>query len=178
MFSAAALTVAAATAAVTPAYAERVWVPVPLAKSEALSPSPSTADSDRGRTLFGQCRACHAVGDATDHGIGPRLDGIVGRRAADQFDYAYSQDMTKAGQEGLVWTRDFLSAYLLRPAEFLPETKMAFSGIPDAEDRADIIAFLATFERGPEPPGDRVSGEDRSGTATEPARNDAPVRSE
>ncbi len=161
----------------TPAAAERVWVPVPLQKAEALSPTPTTADVKRGEALFRQCAACHAVGNGSDTGIGPRLDGVVGRRAAAQYDYAYSKDMEKAGREGLIWTREFLAAYLLRPSDFLPETKMAFTGVADAADRADIIAYLATFARAANPIGDRLSGESTDEGAA-PTTNGEPVRSE
>lgn len=156
-----------------PVRAERIWVPVPLPKSEALSPTPTTADIERGKTLFRQCRACHALGNSAERHIGPPLDGIVGRRAAARPDYAYSDDLTKAGQEGLVWTRDFLSAYLRKPADFLNGTKMAFTGVTEAGDRTDLIAYLSTFDVGAEPESGRI-GEEASDT--QPTDLDTPRR--
>ncbi|MEO1204957.1 MAG: cytochrome c family protein [Pseudomonadota bacterium] len=146
-----------------PATAKRLWVPVPIQKAEALNPdtaSHSLADLQQGAKLFERCNACHAVGNAPDTGIGPHLDGIVGRRAASVAGYNYSSDMTQAGKEGLVWTREFLSNYLKRPESFLPETKMAFSGLSDADQRAALIAYLAAVSPKPAPSRDDAVDDD------------------
>ncbi|MEO1545026.1 MAG: cytochrome C, partial [Pseudomonadota bacterium] len=80
-------------------------------------------------------------------GIGPHLNDVVGRRAASVTGFDYSKDMSRAGEEGLVWTPEFLSDYLRRPETFLPETKMAFSGISDAAEREALIAYLETLNQ-------------------------------
>lgn len=146
------LTLAAATT--SPAVAKRLWVPVPTQKQDAVEPAVRTvarAQLERGQAVFRQCISCHALNDSADSGIGPRLDGIVGRRAAERDDYAYSADLQQAGGEGLVWTREFLDAYLRAPSQMLPDGKMAYEGLKDGDDRAAVIAYLETFKGAPRP---------------------------
>lgn len=133
-----------------PATAKRLWVPVPTQKQAAVDAEPvSRAVLERGRDIYRQCIACHALKGSADSGVGPRLDGIVGSRAATREGYDYSRDLVRAGREGLVWTTSFLSEFLRNPASFLPEGKMAFEGLKAVEDRAAVIAYLETFEGEP-----------------------------
>ncbi|MDX2257639.1 MAG: c-type cytochrome [Hyphomicrobiaceae bacterium] len=139
------------------------WVPLPAQKNDVLNPRPHDADPARGAQLFKGCAACHDVGRAGHHVVGPSLAGIVDRPAAAFPDYAYSEALATAGREGLVWTADFLSDYIRKPHGMLPGTKKAYVGVDDAADRRHLIAFLASLpapaaaawieaEAGPEPP--------------------------
>ena len=40
------------------------------------------------------------------------------------------------------WTDKNLDKYLKSPADYAPGNAMAFAGVPNAKDRADIIAYL------------------------------------
>ena len=42
------------------------------------------------------------------------------------------------------WTPDNLNAFLENPKGYVPGTKMTFAGLPKPEDRANVIAYLAT----------------------------------
>ena len=42
----------------------------------------------------------------------------------------------------MTWTTDVLFKYLEDPKAFMPGTKMAFPGIKDAQDRANLVAYL------------------------------------
>jgi cytochrome c len=79
--------------------------------------------------------------------VGPPLTGIVGRKAASHEGYAYSPGMKKLGEEGYVWTPENLDAFIADPKALLPDSTMslAFQGVPDAAERANIIAYLQTF---------------------------------
>ena len=50
------------------------------------------------------------------------------------------------GSSAPTWTPEKLFQYLQAPQRVVPGTKTAFSGIPDAQKRADVIAYLATLK--------------------------------
>ncbi|WP_201239824.1 c-type cytochrome [Rhodothalassium salexigens] len=98
-------------------------------------------DAEAGRTVFNTCRACHGLSPG-DHGIGPSLHALFGRRVGTARGYAlYSNALARAD---FVWTAERLDAWLTRPNSFLPGNRMNFAGLRDADDRADLIAFLKT----------------------------------
>lgn len=95
------------------------------------------ADAQRGQQLWeSRCFGCHALD--TDR-AGPRHRGVVGRKAGSIRDYAYSPAV-KAST--LVWNEATLDRWLTNPQEVIPGQRMNFR-VMAAEDRADIIAFLA-----------------------------------
>ena len=105
-----------------------------------------TGDAEAGARVFRKCQACHAVGEDAQDKVGPVLNGIVGRTAGAREDFAYSDAMAEAGADGLVWTPEELGAFLERPRQHLPGTKMAFAGLRKEDERADVIAYLAGFD--------------------------------
>jgi cytochrome c len=44
------------------------------------------------------------------------------------------------------WTPENLSGFLENPRAYAPGTSMAYNGMSDVEDRANLIAYLATFQ--------------------------------
>ncbi len=106
-----------------------------------------TASPENGADVFKKCRACHLVGDTAKHAVGPALSNVIGRKAGAAEGYSYSDNMRELGQGGLVWSEDQLSRYLENPKAVVPRGKMAFPGIADAQDRADVIAYLKTFTK-------------------------------
>ncbi len=100
-------------------------------------------DPDRGKEIFkAQCTACHNFikGAKVDfYGVILPLYGIVGQKAAKVKGFMYSKAMR---QSDVVWTEEMLEAYLADPKGTLPEIRMEFLGIPEAQDRADIIAYF------------------------------------
>jgi cytochrome c len=105
---------------------------------EEVYANASAADGER---LWRQCASCHNLegGNAT----GPYLNGIVGRPKHAVEGYAYSEALL--GQDG-EWSPENISAFLLNPREYAPGTKMAYRGMPDVADRANLIAYLATTQ--------------------------------
>lgn len=95
-------------------------------------------DAAHGKTIFAQCKACHAV-EAGKNMVGPSLAGIVGRAAGSITGYSYSAANKNSG---ITWTPEKLFQYLEKPARVVPGTKMAFAGLPKAQDRADVIEYL------------------------------------
>jgi cytochrome c len=107
------------------------------------APAFAEGDAVKGKEAFAKCAICH---NFQTNGVGPELKGIVGRQAASVKGYAYSPGMKKLGEEGFVWTAENLDKWIADPKAMLPDSPMAqlFQGIPDAQERADIIAYLKT----------------------------------
>ncbi|GGC34699.1 hypothetical protein GCM10011371_22560 [Novosphingobium marinum] len=97
-----------------------------------------TGTAEAGEKVFIKCQTCHVVEPGVNR-IGPSLAGIVGREAGTVPEYQYSPANANSG---ITWTREKLFQYLENPQRIVPGTKMAFAGLPNAQDRADIIAFL------------------------------------
>jgi len=104
-----------------------------LPRSPALG---ADGDPTRGEQIYHRCQGCHSI-DANR--VGPRHAGLFGRRAGSLDDYSYSDAMRAAG---IVWDATTLDQFLTAPRKFIPGTKMPFAGIPDAQERADLIAYL------------------------------------
>jgi cytochrome c len=107
----------------------------------ALASSSHAQDGNaaRGRTLFQQqCAACHAMADAR-HGVGPSLQGLMGRAAGAAEGYAYSDALKQWGQP---WTPANLDAFLSDPAKQAPGTRMV-QKVPNAQVRKDIMRYLS-----------------------------------
>ncbi|PJE30281.1 cytochrome c [Pseudooceanicola antarcticus] len=99
------------------------------------------ADAGAGERVFNKCKACHKV-DGTD-GTGPHLNGVVGREVDAVAGFSYSGALEEHFD---VWTPENLQAFLENPRSAAPGTKMSFSGLKDMEDRADVIAYLASLD--------------------------------
>lgn len=114
-------------------------------------PAFAAGDAAKGKELFAtKCGICHQVGPGAKTLVGPELNGIVGSKAARVADFpSYSAGMKKLGEEGYVWTDEHLSAWIEDPKAMIPDSMMAlaFQGIPDAGERADIIAYLKTLSQ-------------------------------
>jgi cytochrome c len=99
-----------------------------------------TGNAANGKLVFAQCRTCH-VTDAGVNKIGPSLHNIIGRTTGTVPGYTYSAANAGAG---FVWTKEKLFQYLEKPQRVIPKTKMIYAGLPDAQKRADLIAYLET----------------------------------
>lgn len=113
----------------------------------ALSLAASIAlgqDIAAGRTSFGKCMACHAVGEGARNKIGPELNGLSGRRAGGAPGYSYSEANRKSG---ITWSEAEFKSYIREPKAKIPGTKKIFAGIKDDEEASDLWAFLAQYDR-------------------------------
>ena len=102
------------------------------------------ADAARGEQLYARCIACHAL--ASDR-VGPRHCGLLGRRAGSVPGFFYTDEMKRSR---LVWDEKTLDRFLARPMSVVPGTSMTYDGVPEARDRADLIAYLRRAASGPE----------------------------
>lgn len=107
------------------------------AAEEVVELALDSGDAAAGEKVFGKCRACHKVDGS--NGTGPHLDGVVNRAIGAVDGFAYSAGMASHGG---TWTLEELNAFLIKPKDYLPDTKMAFAGLPKPEDRVNLLAYL------------------------------------
>ena len=98
------------------------------------------ADGDpaRGERVYNRCKSCHEIEQERNRS-GPHLVGLFGREAGSVEGFKYSKAMLESG---IVWDEATLDAYLKKPKEAVPGTKMAFAGMKKEQQRIDLIAYL------------------------------------
>ena len=112
------------------------------AGEDALRERLARASPERGEEVFLVCRACHVIDKGAPHTIGPNLRGVIGREVASAKGYdRYTPGMSSYGG-GEAWSPERLDRYLRQPMVEVQGTTMVFPGVPDARDRADLIAWL------------------------------------
>ena len=99
----------------------------------------AAADAGAGERVWRQCSACHKLDGS--NAVGPYLNGVVDRAIASVAGYNYSGALAAVAEQ---WTPENLSAFIEAPADWAPGTAMSYRGLADAEDRANLIAYLAT----------------------------------
>ena len=110
----------------------------PMATKDGVAFASLTGDAAKGKKVFAQCRTCH-VTDPDVNRTGPSLAGIIGRTAGSVEGFNYSPANANSG---ITWTEEQMYVYLEDPQRIIPKTKMIFAGLPKAQDRADMIAYL------------------------------------
>ena len=115
-----------------------------------------SADPERGRALYSECKRCHQAGGGAEHRIGPHLNDLFGRPAGSLGGYRYSPAMKAAGEGGLVWSEATIDAFLADPRTLVPRSRMSFAGMEAPDDRRDLLAWLRVFsgERTDLPPAE------------------------
>ncbi|MER9326715.1 cytochrome c family protein [Mesorhizobium sp. M0488] len=103
-------------------------------------------DAAAGEKVFTKCKVCH-IADQDKNKIGPSLNGVVGRTAGTHPGFSYSQAMVAAGKSGVKWDEATLATYLHDPKAMVKGTKMAFAGLKQDEDVANVIAYLKQFSK-------------------------------
>ena len=102
----------------------------------AASYARAEGDPAAGKLLYAtRCAACHSL---EYNGVGPTHKGLIGRRAGTAQGYTYSNALKNSS---VVWEEATLSRWLTDPDKFIPGQKM-FVSVPDAKERADIVAYL------------------------------------
>lgn len=110
----------------------------PMATEDGVAYASLTGDAAAGMRVFAQCRTCH-VTDPGVNRIGPSLAGIIGNTAGSVAGFNYSPANASSG---ITWTEEQMYVYLEDPQRTIPKTKMIYAGLPDAQQRADVIAYL------------------------------------
>ena len=94
------------------------------------------------------CASCHTFAEGGKAGVGPNLYNVVGQPHAGVAGFNFSNSLK--GKSG-PWTYDDLNAWLSKPSAYAPGTRMAFAGIKNDQQRADVIAWLRSLSKNPAP---------------------------
>lgn len=109
----------------------------------AIAPA-AASDAAAGKTVFQrQCQTCHIDAAEGPKRLGPTLFGVIGRKTGQVEGFRYSEANKNAGW---VWTPEKLEEYLKNPRAVIPGTTMAFAGIRQDADRANVIEYLKTLK--------------------------------
>ena len=108
----------------------------------------SRANVEKGKSNFKKCASCHSAEKDGGNRVGPNLWDVVGRNIASHAGYNYSQVFQD--HKGS-WGYEELYHYLSSPKKFIPGNKMAFVGLQNPEDVADMIAYLRGQSDNPKP---------------------------
>jgi cytochrome c len=117
---------------------------------EPIGPLLAAASVDDGKNRARVCNACHTFDKGGPNRIGPNLYDTVGEPIAEGHN-GFSFSAALAGHKGEKWTVDDLNRWLAKPSNFAKGTKMTFAGLPNAKDRADVIAYLNSLSDSPKP---------------------------
>ena len=100
-------------------------------------------DVKAGEKSFLKCRACHQVGETAKNGVGPKLNGLFGRKAGSIVGFNYSE--ANKGSN-VTWTEDVFAKYIRDPKAFTPGNKMLFPGLKADAEIANVVAYLKQFD--------------------------------
>ncbi len=113
-----------------------------------LAAAPARAaegDPVAGEAIYKRCGGCHSI---DRNRVGPMHLGLFGRKAGSVPGFDYSKAMR---QSGIVWDDATLDKFLENPRAVVPGTKMTYAGVKDAQERADLIAYLKQATKPPAP---------------------------
>ena len=110
----------------------------------------ASADAAAGEKVFAKCTACHTIEQGGANGIGPNLYGVMGETIGTGHNgFAFSSALSGHGG---TWTWENMDAWLTSPRAFANGTKMSFAGLSKAEDRANLMEYLAANGGAPAKP--------------------------
>jgi cytochrome c len=136
-------------AAFLPPGAEGETGAAPEAAAAPAKPEPidmSKADPKHGEQVAKVCLQCHTFGKGEPNKIGPNLFGVVGDNENIATVPGYTFSSALSADKDKKWDPDELNVWLWHPQDFAKGTKMTFAGLPKAQDRADVIAYLQSLK--------------------------------
>jgi cytochrome c len=85
------------------------------------------------------CRACHSLGTAPDHRVGPPLGGLLSRQAGTVDGYQFSEALSASGW---IWRLPTLLAWLTDPDAAIPNNAMNYVNPLTAEEVQQLSEWL------------------------------------
>ena len=109
------------------------------ADSENIMALFASVSVEDGATQFKKCLSCHSIAKDGKNKIGPKLFGVLDRKAGSISDYKYSKAMVAFGKS---WSVKEMDGFLTKPRDWVKNTKMSFIGLKNAKDRAAVILYM------------------------------------
>jgi cytochrome c len=101
-------------------------------------------DAAAGEGVFKRnCLPCHDAGPGAKVKLGPPLNGLDGRKAGTIPGFNYSEPNK---QSGITWHADTFAEYIKNPMQRIPGTRMAFAGLRNEKDIANLWTYLMQFD--------------------------------
>lgn len=113
-----------------------------------ITPLLAKADVEGGKKVAKKCTSCHTFDKGGANKIGPNLWNTVGSKPASTEGFSYSSALKGLSAD---WGYEELNKFLYKPKDYASGTKMTYAGLKDAQDRADLIAYLRTLSDNPKP---------------------------
>jgi cytochrome c len=133
-------------------------VAIPADLLGAAGPAPAAADAPpdwgtvlpkadvaAGQAATAVCQACHNFSAAGTNVIGPGLWGVLGRKPGSHPGFSYSSGMEAFAQKQPIWDYEHIYEFIKNPGQYIPGTKMTYTGMHDSQTRINIIAYLHTL---------------------------------
>jgi len=120
-----------------------VLASVALAATLGMANAAKAQDLAAGEQSFRKCGPCHSVGEDARNKVGPVLNGLEGRKSGTVADYSYSEANKKAE---ITWSEASFKEYIQNPMAKVPGTKMAFAGIKNDTEIANLWGYLKQFK--------------------------------
>lgn len=133
----------------------------------------ATADVAKGEGIFKKCVACHTIAPGGANGIGPNLNGVLGKPLASHAGFGYSEALKGKGGN---WTFEAMNEWLANPKKYAPGNKMTFAGLGNPEERAAVLLYLNSQGSNLPLPAAPAAAAPAEGAA--PASADAPATAE
>ena len=135
------------------------------------------ADLARGERSFkAKCASCHTIEQGGSNGTGPNLYGTLGSAKQSHADFNYSGALGNTEGD---WSWERADQWIENPSSYARGTSMAFAGVKRDDERASVLAYLASYSpnapAAPEPLPEVAAEGDAEETAGDLAETDENV---
>ncbi|WP_395463044.1 c-type cytochrome [Wolbachia endosymbiont of Cantharis cryptica] len=105
------------------------------------------ASFEKGKSAAKKCIACHSFEKGGANKVGPNLWNIVGNKKAHLGNsFNYSKAVLEKGGK---WGYEELFAFLKNPKVYIKGTRMAFAGISNPQEVANLVSYLRLMSDSP-----------------------------